>query len=448
MDAVRVSTKLDGAPVGSFHRRLILFSGLGWMFDAMDVGIISFVVAALAREWNLTNEQQGLVISMGMLGMFVGAGLSGSLSDRYGRRFIFQLTMLVYSVATGLSALVGNLGALLGLRFLVGLGLGGELPVASTLVSELAPAKQRGRMLVILESFWAYGWIAAAVIAYLVIPEWGWRVAFALGAVPALYVFVLRRAIPESPRYLLSRGRQAEAMTVVNTITAGDEIAAGRAVSASTSPAVAETRQSIWASLAELWSGQYLRRTVMLWILWFGMVYAYYGIFTWLPSILASDHSLVRSFEYVLLITLAQIPGYFSAAYLVEKVGRRWTLASYLFMSAVTAYFFGQGGSDTAILVWGSLISFFCLGAWGVIYTYTPEMYPTRVRGTGAGWAAACGRAGGIVGPYMVGLLLGRMMASTTVVFVMFAAVFLVIALDVLLLGEETKGRSLEEIAS
>ena len=444
LEATRLSSTLDGARLNSFHWRLVLFSGLGWLFDSMDVGIISFVVAALAKEWKLAPEQQALVISMGMFGMFVGAGLSGTLADRYGRKFVFQLTMIIYSVATGLSALATGLVSLLGLRFLVGLGLGGELPVASTLVSELAPAKHRGQLLVILESFWAYGWVIAAAIAYLIIPDWGWRVAFVLGAAPALYVFVLRRSIPESPRYLLSKGRSAEAAAVVKAVVPSADIDGGAVGSDRQTP---EKSRSLWTSVAELWSGRYLRRTVMLWILWFGMVYAYYGIFTWLPSILARDHSLVKSFEYVLIITLAQIPGYFSAAYLVEKVGRKWTLSAYLFACAVAAYFFGQGGTDATILVWGSLISFFNLGAWGIIYTYTPELYPTRIRASGAGWAASCGRAGGIIGPFAVGWLLGPLQAGTFAVFAMFAVVLLIIAVDVLVLGEETKGRSLEEIA-
>jgi putative MFS transporter len=445
LNAATLAKKLDNSKLTAFHRRLIGVSGFGWMFDSMDVGIISFVVASLVKEWGLTSDQQGLIISMGMLGMFLGASVSGVLADRFGRKTIFQATLLFYSIATGLSALAWGLASLLVLRFLVGLGLGGELPVASTLVSEMAPAKERGRLLVILESFWAYGWIAAALIAYFVIPVWGWRIAFALGAVPALYVFVLRRGIPESPRFLLSKGRKAEAAAVAAKIT-GDDSLEAEALMGETEAKSSPTF-SIKATIAGLWSRPYLRRTAMLWMLWFGIVYSYYGIFTWLPSILARDHSLVKSFEYVLIITLAQIPGYFSAAYLVEKLGRRWTLGLYLLMSAVSAYFFGQGGSDTTILIWGSLLSFFNLGAWGVVYTYTPEQYPTRMRGTGAGLAAGCGRIGGIVGPYIVGWLLGPANMGVTFVFGMFAVVLLLIALNVVVLGEETKGRTLEEIA-
>ncbi len=437
---------MDAQPVGAGHRKVTLLAGLGWMFDAMDIGLLSFVLVALASEWGLSQAQVGAVISIGLFGMFVGAAASGVLADRYGRRAILMATLLVYSLATGLTALVWGYGALLVLRFVTGLGLGGELPVASTLVAEVAPAKQRGRMLVLLESFWAYGWILAALIGYLVIPEYGWRIAFLIGALPALYVLVLRRSLPESPRYLLRKGRHDEAREAAATLGITYE---GKE----------EERHDVSSSgggtgLGLLWSAPYARRTAMLWVLWFGMVFSYYGIFTWLPQILATSagYGLVRSFEFVLLITLAQIPGYFSAAYLVERWGRKATLVTYLLGSAAAALAFGLRGlgadaSGAELVLWGSLVSFFNLGAWGVLYGYTPELYPTAARGSGTGWATGIGRIGGIAGPYLVGLMLGGTSFGPGAVFVVFAIVLLVIALDVLILGEETMGRSLDEIS-
>ncbi len=436
---------MDAQPVGAGHRKVTLLAGLGWMFDAMDIGLLSFVLVALAGEWGLSQGQVGAVISIGLFGMFVGAAASGVLADRYGRKAILMVTLLVYSVATGLTALAWGYGVLLLLRFVTGLGLGGELPVASTLVAEVSPAKQRGRMLVLLESFWAYGWILAALIGYLVIPEYGWRVAFLIGALPAFYVIILRRRLPESPRYLLRKGRHAEAREAAATLGIeyegmGEEQRGGSSFGGGT-------------GLGLLWSAPYARRTAMLWVLWFGMVFSYYGIFTWLPQILATSagYGLVRSFEFVLLITLAQIPGYFSAAYLVERWGRKATLVTYLLGSAAAALAFGLRGlgadaSGAELVLWGSLVSFFNLGAWGVLYGYTPELYPTAARGSGAGWAAGIGRIGGIVGPYLVGLMLGGTFGPGAV-FVVFAAVLLVIALDVLILGEETMGRTLDEIS-
>ena len=443
------SAILDRLPLGRFHRRLLLASGIGWLFDSMDVGLISFVVAALVTQWKLHPYQVGYIVSAGFVGMFVGAAVAGILADRFGRKPLFQSTLLIYSLATGLCALANGLGMLLGIRFLVGLGLGGELPVASTLVSELSPARRRGLMIVLLESFWAYGWVVAAIIGYFVIPRFGWRVAFLIGTLPALYVLLLRRGVPESPRFLEARGRQDEAEKVIERVQTGskkDGQAAATAVRHAKESPVEQMpiRGGRWA---ELFQGLLGRRTLMLWILWFGIVFSYYGIFTWLPSLLRARYPLVTSFEYTLIITLAQVPGYFSAAFLVERWGRKPTLVTYLLACAVGAYFFRSAGSAAMVIVWGSVISFFNLGAWGVVYTYTPELYPTRIRGSGAGSAAAFGRIGGIIGPYVVGLLLPTWGASISAIFIMFAAVFLVIAVVVLILGEETRGVSLEAIA-
>ncbi len=422
------------------------------MFDAMDVGIVTFVLASLKTSWSLTHQQIGNIASVGLLGMFIGAAFAGTLSDRIGRKMAFQGTLFVFSIASGLCGLAWGYGSLLFFRFLVGLGLGGELPVASTLVSEFSPARYRGRMLTLLESFWAYGWVLAAIIGYFVIPRWGWRAAFFLGALPAFYVFVLRRAMPESPRFLLSRGKEAEAEKILQRWggeeaggeESGSGLGSGQQISGdSGQPSPAKV------GFRELWSFSYLRRTLCLWILWFCMVYSYYGIFIWLPSLLVeSGYTLIRSFRFVLIITLAQIPGYFSAALLVDRIGRKWVLTSYLFLCALAANFFGRANSVGEILLWGSLISFFNLGAWGVVYTYTPELYPTRLRGTGSGWAAAFGRLGGIVAPAVVGAMLGAGSRSHMEIFGMFTVVLLVGALNVAVLGEETKGKSLEEIAA
>lgn len=185
----------------------------------------------------------------------------------------------------------------------------------------------------------------------------------------------------------------------------------------------------------------------MLWLIWFGIVFSYYGIFTWLPKLLVEQgHTVVKTFEYMLVMILAQLPGYFSAAVLVERIGRKATLASFLFACAACAWFFGQATTPTTILLWGSLMSFFNLGAWGVLYTYTPELYPVRFRAFGSGWAGAIGRIGGIVAPLAVAALVGGTNGFAHI-FGMFTAVLLAVVVTILVLGEETRGRSLEDIS-
>ncbi|HUS16333.1 MAG TPA: MFS transporter [Chloroflexia bacterium] len=469
---------IDRQPLTAFHWKLLGVAGIGWMFDAMDVGLITFVLPVLGAQWKLAPDLRGLILSAGFLGMFVGAAVAGMLADRLGRKVVFQSTLAIFAVATGLSALIpapvlpagvpangvdlahlaqyGSLATsvwmLLGLRFLVGLGLGGELPVASTLVSEWAPAGQRGRMMVLLESFWAYGWILAAGIALVLLPatppSWhidGWRIAFALGALPALYTLSLRRSLPESPRYLESRGQMTAARVALQ------EAGLHRGLDTTVPPPLAGRRVAS-GGLGLLWRGTFARRTAMLWVLWFGMVFSYYGIFSWLPTLMTQHSSLVRGFQYTFIITLAQVPGYFSAAWLVERWGRKPTLVTYLVGSATGALLYGYAlvnpsVTDTWLVFAGCVVSFFNLGAWGVVYTYTPEQYPTAVRGSGSGWAAAVGRLGGIFGPYVPGLWLGAGLGQEGL-FAVFTAVFLIIAAAVFALGTETRGQRLEEITN
>ena len=170
--------RLEKLPVGSFHYKLLAVTGLGWLFDAMDTGLISFVLPILAKDWGLAPEQMGWIGSVGFIGMALGAVISGTIADRIGRKLVFSLTVILYSLATGACALSWNYESLMIFRFLVGFGLGGELPVAATLMTEYAPTKLRGRFIVLLESFWGLGWLAAACIAYLLIPQYGWQIAF------------------------------------------------------------------------------------------------------------------------------------------------------------------------------------------------------------------------------------------------------------------------------
>lgn len=387
------------------NKKLLGIAGTAWMFDAMDVGILSFVIAAVAIDWGLTPEQSGWIGSMNSIGMAVGAFGFGILADRIGRKNVFMITLVLFSVASGLSALTTGLGAFLVLRFLVGAGLGGELPVASTLVSESVEAHERGKMVVLLESFWAAGWLVAALIAYFIIPDYGWRIALIVTALPAFYAIYLRRNLPDSPVYVQS----------------------------------GEPKQSIGEKIKLVWSKQYAKRTTMLWIVWFTVVFSYYGMFLWLPSVMMlKGFDMIQSFGYVLLMTLAQLPGYFTAAWLIERAGRKFVLSTYLIGTALSALAFGMAVSGPMLLTFGALLSFFNLGAWGALYAYSPEQYPTAIRATGSGMAASIGRIGGIFGPLLVGSLVAKGVGFP-IIFGIFCGAIFIGVFAVLVLGTETK---------
>lgn len=455
MNMSDTSTRLDKLPFTRKHGKVLFGSGIGWALDAMDVGLISFIIAALAQQWNLDKGETGLIASIGFVGMAIGASLGGLLADRFGRRQIFAATLLIYGLATGASALVGGIALLLVLRFFVGLGLGAELPVASTYVSEFAPARIRGRVIVILEAFWAVGWTASALIGYFVVPasENGWRWAFAIGAIPAVYALVVRWGLPESARWLVTRGKHGEAEKIVASFEASpamfDAASKSRPTKAPTEEGSAQPSTSAedhaeqasgpvpgqttpvavsaGARLAALWSPELRVRTACIWIVWFCVNFAYYGAFIWIPSILVdAGFPLVKSFGFTLIITLAQLPGYAVAAWLIEIWGRRLTLSVFLAGSAVSAIFFGTVHTESAIILSGMALSFFNLGAWGALYAVTPELYPTSLRATGAGWSAGVGRIASIIAPLLVPVLLAAGGASLT--FTVFSIFFVIAA--------------------
>ncbi|ALS75138.1 MFS transporter [Planococcus rifietoensis] len=392
------------------QRKLLGVAGLGWLFDAMDVGILAFIIAALHEDWGLTSQQMGWIGGVNSIGMAVGAFIFGIYADRVGRKKIFIITLLLFSLASGISAFTTTLAAFLILRFFVGMGLGGELPVASTLVSESVPAKDRGRVVVLLESFWAAGWLVAAIISYFIIPAYGWRVALLLTALPAFYALYLRINLPDSPQFTAKK----------------------------------DVLRSVSTNIRDVWSKTYRRPTMMLWIVWFTVVFSYYGMFLWLPSVMVmKGFPLIQSFQYVLIMTLAQLPGYFSAAWLIERAGRKFVLVTYLIGTAASALAFGNADTVTTLLISGAFLSFFNLGAWGALYAYSPEQYPTVIRATGTGMAASFGRIGGILGPILVGSMLTAGF-GINIIFAIFCVSILIGALAVAFLGTETKQMELE----
>ncbi|GAB2981324.1 MFS transporter [Frigoribacterium salinisoli] len=479
------SERLDELPFTRRHARLLTGSGIGWALDALDIGLLSFVLAQLSVTWSSDAGALAWVASAGFAGMALGAAAGGSLADRFGRKQVFAATLLLYGLATGVSALAWSVGVLLALRFVVGLGLGAELPVASTLVSEFSPKRIRGRVVVLLEAFWALGTIGAALVGFLVVPtsDDGWRWALLIGAAPAVYAVFVRLRMPESVRFLESKGRHDEAEAIVRRFEESAGVAAP-AAHESPAPAAHEARTheertheertheeraqearardrgdgagprggathpvgAGRASGPSLLSPELRGRTIAAWVVWLATNFSYYGAFVWLPTLLVQlGYPLVRSFEYTLLITLAQLPGYAASAWLVERWGRRPTLATFLLGSALAAGAFGLGavsGSEVQIIVSGMVLSFFNLGAWGALYAVTPELYPTALRATGAGRAAGIGRLGSIVAPLSVPPLLA--LGGPVLLFVVFGAVFLVGAVAATRLPE-LRGQELAE---
>lgn len=416
--------RLERLPFNAMHKRMLIACGIGWAMDAMDVGLVSYVVAALAADPNfaLTMQEKSWVLSIGFVGMAIGAALGGVIADRIGRKTVITYSLALFGCASLVMALSWNLPMLLLSRLVIGLGLGAELPVASTLVSEYAPRALRGRLTVLLESFWAVGWIVAALIGAIVIPatgDWGWRIALGFGAIPVIYAVILRMHIPESVRFLQSQGKAEQAERAVREFeeASGVHTAPEKRSSAST----ALPKVPVWA----LFQHRIAPRTIVITVLWIMINFAYYGAFSWLPSLLADQFgNLHHTLWYTVVMSIAQLPGYLLAAWLVEKIGRKKTMIAFLVAATVFTLAFAQASSVGQVLCFGMLMSAAHLGAWGVLYAITPELFPTRLRAAGAGFAASMGRIAAICAPLSVPLLLNISQGGKTLTFICFACAF------------------------
>lgn len=445
------AARLERLPFSAYHRSLFIIIALAFFFDSVDLGTMTFVLGSIKTEFGLTTASAGLVASASFFGMVAGAAVAGLLADRFGRRPVFQWSMVLWGVASYLCSTAHSVEALIGYRVLLGIGMGMEFPVAQALLSEFVPTASRGRLIALMDGFWPLGFITAGIVTYFVLPGFGWRSVFAWLAVPAAFVLVVRRIVPESPRWLEHRGRLSEAESVLSLI----ETKVMRSCSLSTLPEPivsggAASPLQTRGAFGEIWSGVYRKRTVMVWTLWFFALLGFYGLTSWLGALMQqAGFAVAKSVLYTVWISLAGIPGFLCAAWLVERWGRKPTCVASLVGGAATAYLYGQtalhGGSVALVICAGLGMQFFLFGMWAALYTYTPELYGTGARATGSGFASAIGRVGSLIGPYVVGLVLPTFGQSG--VFTLGACSFALAALAVATMGIETKGLALEALA-
>lgn len=431
---VPLQDAIDQLGFGRFQRRLLVICGLAWAADAAEVLLIGFALPAITEEFAITSTEAGLIVTATFLGMLAGAWLSGPVADRVGRVGAFQAAVVVSSVFGGLTALAPDWWWLAGLRAVTGFGLGAALPLNFSLFAEYLPSHNRGRHMVLMEAFWALGTVLAAGLAWLLVPTVGWRPLLASTAVTVVVVVWIRRHVPESPRYLLTAGRPVQARAVLERVARVN----GRRLPAGPLEVTEGHRP---APLPALWTPRLRRSTAMLWTAWLCIALGYYGIFTWLPTVFVErGFDFLDTYLYTFLLALAQVPGYLSAAFLIERWGRPLTLTVYLMASGVCTFAFLLLPTTVTVVSAAVMMSFFALGAWGALYAYTPELYPTEIRATGVGWASGMTRIAGAIAPLVGGLLLP---ISLTAALSVYAAAFMAGALVVAVLGADTRGRPL-----
>jgi len=448
-----IPARIERMPYSSFHRRLLFMGGLGYVFDAMDAAVLAFLLPVLRVQWHLTSVQTGVLGSGTFIGYFVGASVAGILGDLIGRRKVMMWSLAIYCAASVASAVANDWPFFIVTRIIAGIGTGAESAIVAPFLSEFVARKYRGSFTGSLASFFSFGFVAAALLGYFVIPLGpnAWRAVMILTALPIVMLLWWRRALPESPRWLDSRGRTAEAEVIVAGIeaelrAAGVELAPLESLDVPAAPAASHGR-TILGNLKALWSARLARTTAMAWLMWLSITFSYYAFFTWIPGLLVqSGMTITRSFSYSLAMYLAQIPGYFSGAWLNEKIGRQATIASYMVLGGMAALGMALTHTDSGIMVSGIFLSFFMNGTYAGVYAYTPEVFPTDVRTTGMGVSSAIGRLGAIAAPILVGYLypvfgFAGVFGATTLV-------LLIGAVAVVSMGVPTRGRSLEDIAA
>jgi MFS transporter, putative metabolite:H+ symporter len=449
--------RLDRIPLSRPHYLLLVMGGLGYTFDGMDAAIVAFLLPSVKVEWGLSAAQLGIIGSATPFGFLFGAVIAGILGDRIGRRSVMLYALIFYCVFTLVAAAAPNYPVFVGARVLAGLGTGAESAIIAPFLAEFVPPARRGWFLGTLAGFFSFGFVGAALIGRFVVPlsDSGWRWAQVGTAVPVLMVLWWRRSLPESPRYLLLRGRTAEAELVVADFERRAEASLGTALppvppsAAVPEPIGATTPSSPAGPLAAvrfMWSRAMARRTAVVWVLWFVITFSYYGFFSWIPTLLINRGlTVTTSFSFSIIIYLAQVPGYFSAAWCNERLDRRRTIAIYLVGSAISAFLLSQSTTSPTIVASGALLSFFLNGVYAGLYAYTPEVFPTWVRSTATGMSSAFGRIGSITAPAIIGFFSAAL--GFAGVFTMTTAVLLVGVAVVLVFGLSTAGQSLEELS-
>jgi putative MFS transporter len=431
-----VEQGIEAAGVGKFQYRLFVIFGLVWMADAMQVLSIGFSAPSVAKTFGVPVPRALETGTLFFVGMLIGAFAFGRLADRIGRRPVLMAAVVVDACFGVASSFAPDFTWLLALRFLTGIGVGGTLPVDYTMMAEFLPSDRRGRWLVLLESFWAVGTLLLAVLALYAL-RWGddaWRVIFFGTGIPALIGVVLRFSVPESPMYLNRSGRPEQARAVLERVARvnGSKV---------TIPAL-QPEAPARTSLLSLFAGGLRRRSMALLLAWGLISISYYGVFVYLPVRLsAQGFGFMRGQEFLILLALAQLPGYALSAYGVERWGRRPTLVGFLVLSAVGCMFYSFGATTPVVVGSTLLMSFALLGTWGALYAFTPEVYPTGLRASAMGMAGAVARFGGLFAPAIVAPV---MATHFTLALAMLAGFLVLGALAVLCVDVESRQRALE----
>lgn len=441
-----IVARMERVPFTRWQVKARLLVGTGTFFDAFDALAISQVTPVIGPLWHLSSGELAMLISIGYLGQLFGALLFPTLAERYGRLKALSAAITVFAVFGLGCALSTGYGMFMVFRFLQGMGLGGEVPIGAVYINEITKAKGRGRFVLLFELIFSVGVVVSALVGRWVVPNLGWHVMYIIGMLPILFVPIILRYLPESPRWLAQRGQTADADRAMTRMEQG--------VTAYTGEVLPEPKASVHritekkGSFRELFSPMYRTRTITVWVIWFATYLVYYGLGTWLPSLYHNHFhlSLDKALTYGLIGNVCAFIGAALCAFTIDHLGRKRVFVWSLVLTCLMLVILALTGAHTAnqLLVWGSLAWLFA-GANSIgLYVYTPEIYPTRIRSIGVGTATAWMRFASMLGPILIGTL---MVNGLPLTFIVFAVVAGISAVVVRIWAIETSQRVLEEVS-
>lgn len=439
-----VDDAIEHVGFGRFQMMLLFVCLTAWLADGMQPILVSFLIPVLKQnEWEIDQVQQGLLGAITFGGMLIGSIVWGNISDHKGRKWVLYITVAITSIMGIAASFAPEIYSLIVMQGLLGIGVGGNLPVVYSLFVEFVPSAKRGFYLTILASAWSIGELIVSALAWAVLPTLGWRWLVRLSALPGLAIFFFITVVPESPRFLLICGKYERAENILRQVSHWNRKPFIGEFSLKQQTAQDSGKEEL-GSIRRLFSPTLRKLTFYTWIIWFLGSVGLYGVLIFLPTFFEKKGMPTMDvYENVFISGLANIPGIVSAAFLIEtRMGRRRTMALYSILTAVCILALGPSSSYIALVAIVLCCKFFLYGLWGVIDCYTPESYPTTIRSTGNAAASSMARLAGLTSPLFNVYLLE---SSIWVALCLWAGALVIVSISALLLPVETRGMELQQ---
>lgn len=422
---------------------------LSWLIESYDIGLTGSVLPSLTQQFALSTGMKSFVAIAANIGIVIGIVPAGRLADRFGRRNVLIIGTAAYAILTFATGFVHGIGPLITLRIVDGMAMGAVFPIPYIYASELCPSNRRGRFTGWADSCLSCGYFLSPLLALILIPNindtQGWRIMFMIGGIPILFAMLAWRFLPESPRWLESKGRWLEAEAALAKMESRAERSLGGPL-APLPPEVDATlvKQQPWQAI---FKRPLRRRAITLWVTFGGTFFIFYSIQTFMPTVVASmGYPLTTAFAFTAIIVGVSIPGKFLESYVIERWGRKPVIIGFTTIAAVAAMTFGFVRGAVPIIVVGGLMSFFGIGVDPAVKTYTSESYPTEIRAWGVATTEGFGRLiSGVAGPSLIPIVLSNY--GVGAVYSLVGSVALIAVVVVFVYGRETHGLTLEQSA-